>query len=126
MNGIKFIMIYLLYELTIKINGISIPSIRDVFLKPIGIPNVDVTFLLNSTCAFCLCKFLRNDQNYQALNCLNNGTCELFSTLPLSYRLRESLGARFYFRPNSASIRTFVAYRISLNFSFDCKTSRRM
>ena len=93
-------IVYLLCALIVSLYAASIPSIQNVVLKPLGFARLNATILLNSTREHCLCELLSSNNNYQAFNSFNNGSCELFSSFPSSYRLSQFVGARFYFLPN--------------------------
>ena len=102
MDKISVVLVYFLSGLIFKLDTTTVPSIRDVFLQPLGFTKLNVTVLHNSTCQQCICEVLRNiNSNYSALNCFTNGTCEFFPTFPLSYKLKPSMDARFYFFHNT-------------------------
>lgn len=96
----KLVIVYLLCELILSLHSASIPSIQNIILRPIGFTRPNITVLVNTTRKQCLCELLNNNNNYQALNFYNNGSCEFFQTFPSLYRLKEFVDARFYFLPN--------------------------
>lgn len=77
----------------------SIPLIRHAFLEPSINSNLNIIIRLNSSCEECLCQSLYSS-DYLLLNCLQNRTCQLFPSFPLSYKIKSSNGSRVYFLRN--------------------------
>jgi hypothetical protein len=93
MDKMPVVLVYLLSGLIFTLDTTTVPSIRDVFLQPLGFTELNVTVLHNSTCQQCICEVLsNNNSDYSALNCFTNGTCEFFPTFPLSYKHEPSMG----------------------------------
>ena len=95
-------VLFLLLALVVEIDGISLSYIQDVVLKPIGTQYVNKTTTINGTCDECKCKIFggNSSANNVALNCFPNNTCQLFPTVPPSYKLQSSITARLYFGAN--------------------------
>ena len=89
----------ILIALAVDAHESSVPYLQDVFLKPNGQENANSTAMLDGTCDECLCKVFSDNVTIDAvaLNCFPNNTCQLFSTLPVSYKLQASAGAQLHF-----------------------------
>ena len=92
-------ILYLLISALVEIEGISLPYIRDVVLKPIGMQYNNQSQTINGTCAQCLCDVFGDDNstNNVAQNCFPNDTCQVFPTFPPSYKLQSLATAQLYF-----------------------------
>jgi len=91
-----YVTIFLL--LISKISGTSIPYIQNVILEASTQPNLNITVLFNRSCQECLCQeVILNNSSNLALNCFQNGTCQIFQTFPLSYNITSSPGSQLYF-----------------------------
>ena len=92
-------LFHLLVAASLEIHALRLSYIQDVFLVPVGIYNPNQTTTINGTCDECECKIFdgKNSTNNVALNCFSNDTCQVFSTFPLSYKLRSSAATRLYF-----------------------------
>ncbi|CAF1086171.1 unnamed protein product [Adineta steineri] len=86
------IELFVILAVVISVNSFNIPFIEDVTLIAVSTSNSSI--VNNLTCEECLCKALIY---YSALNCFSNNTCQLFSTIPLTYRIQSTPGARLYF-----------------------------
>jgi hypothetical protein len=102
------IITYFLLFSIVNLDAVSIPSIQNIFLKPLSGMNFTNSMYLNKTCSQCLCDFLNliNNTVYIALNCFTNNTCQFFQTFPVIYKLEAFSGAKLYFLqsifPNSS------------------------
>ena len=50
--------------------------------------------MTNRTCHQCLCE---SNSSHLIINCLSNGTCQYFVTIPRTYKIQSTLNARLYF-----------------------------
>ena len=90
-------ILYLLIAAFVEIEGIPIPFLPNVVLKPIGTQYSNQTQTINGTCAQCLCDVLSDATDQAALNCFPNNTCQVFATYPVSYKLQSSAAAQLFF-----------------------------
>ncbi|CAF1302279.1 unnamed protein product [Adineta steineri] len=77
----------------------SIPYIENVYFQSVS-SNSDVTVRFNNSCQECLCESRFgniSNNDYVALNCFTNNTCQFFQYFPTSYKLSMSNGTRLYF-----------------------------
>ena len=80
-----FVVVFFFLSSVLAGQHLQIPTIGNVSLVP-RLPS-NITTIINSTCDQCLCLAL--ERNAIAVNCfLSNDTCQLFDSLPKSYRLR--------------------------------------
>ena len=90
-----FLSLFILLAWFTAIATIKIPFVSNVTLVskfPWG-----TTMLQNHTCSECLCLTVLS--NVTALNCFPNSTCQLFFTVPRSYKLQPTPRSILYF-PN--------------------------
>ena len=89
----------LLFAAFVEIEGISLPYIQDVVLKPIGTQYTNQAQTIDGTCAQCLCDVFGSNTlaSNVALNCFPNNTCQVFPTFPPSYKLQPLATAQLYF-----------------------------
>jgi hypothetical protein len=84
--------------------SLSIPLIRDVYLKALSANDTNTIVRSNTTCDACLCEAFNTSLStaYVALNCFNNqDMCEFFQNFPPSYKVKSSVGSQLYFLQNT-------------------------
>ncbi|CAF0877808.1 unnamed protein product [Adineta steineri] len=86
------ICIYYLILPILLINSGQIPYINNTIIIS-RIP-LNTTLIINVTYDRCLCL---SSLSYPAFNWFPNGTCQLFSVFPITYRIQITTGARLYF-----------------------------
>ena len=84
-------LIYLLLFIACATAG-RIPYLSNVTF--VAISNVSSVTLTNLTCDQCLCQSI---SSHLILNCFPDSSCQLFTSIPRTYRIKPTLNALLYF-----------------------------
>ena len=97
--NINILILFVLFASIIEINSILIRSIDNAFFAPISTSNFTMTY--NRSKDECLCLAV---PYYTMVNYFENGTCQIFITIPCAYQVQLKTQVHLYLFNESVSL----------------------